>query len=127
MTPYPWSRQRLTATPTTRSAPRRAAGTALDNDGYARRTRPESPLCACPARGLLGLERDLDSAKLVGHCLQDPQPRVGHVQERAAAQLAECYQSGIGQYRFHRGAHRLVYKVTDTEVLIAACRYHYGR
>lgn len=23
--------------------------------------------------------------------------------------------------------HRLVYKVTDTEVRIAACRYHYGR
>ena len=23
--------------------------------------------------------------------------------------------------------HRLVYKITDTEVRIAACRYHYGR
>lgn len=23
--------------------------------------------------------------------------------------------------------HRLVYKVTDTEVRIAACRYHYGK
>ncbi len=23
--------------------------------------------------------------------------------------------------------HRLVYKVTDTEVRIASCRYHYGR
>lgn len=23
--------------------------------------------------------------------------------------------------------HRLVYKVTDTEIRIAACRYHYGR
>lgn len=23
--------------------------------------------------------------------------------------------------------HRLVYKLTDTEVRIAACRYHYGR
>ena len=23
--------------------------------------------------------------------------------------------------------HRLVYKVTDTEMRIAACRYHYGR
>jgi hypothetical protein len=55
-------------------------------------------------RGWLGLERDLDGAKLVGRGLQDPQPRVGHGQERAAAQLAEGYQSGIGQYRFHRGA-----------------------
>jgi toxin YoeB len=23
--------------------------------------------------------------------------------------------------------HRLVYKVTDTEIRVAACRYHYGR
>lgn len=23
--------------------------------------------------------------------------------------------------------HRLVYKVTESEILIAACRYHYGR
>lgn len=23
--------------------------------------------------------------------------------------------------------HRLVYRVTDTEVLLASCRYHYGR
>jgi toxin YoeB len=30
-------------------------------------------------------------------------------------------------YRRITDEHRLVYKVTDTQVRIAACRYHYGR
>lgn len=41
----------------------------------------------------------------------------------------EPLKHDFGGYWWRRitDEHRLVYKVTDTEVRIAACRYHYGR
>lgn len=41
----------------------------------------------------------------------------------------ESLKRDVAGYWFRRitDEHRLVYKITDTEVRIAACRYHYGR
>ena len=41
----------------------------------------------------------------------------------------EALQHDFAGYRSRRISeeHRLVYKVTDNEVRIASCRYHYGR
>lgn len=40
----------------------------------------------------------------------------------------EPVKHGFGGYWFRRisGEHRLVYKIQDEEIRIAACRYHYG-
>ena len=51
-----------------------------------------------------GLKADANSTKLFGCGPQDRQPRVGHGQERTAAQACEGAQPGVGQDGFYCGA-----------------------
>jgi hypothetical protein len=51
-----------------------------------------------------GLKADVNGTKLFGCGLQDRQPRVGHGQERTAAQAGERAQPGVGQDGFYCGA-----------------------